>query len=121
MKRLAMLFAVVVVLAAGCSRVPKDKWIVGKWEEIGGKQQGEFFANGNVTLLGRLQGKWRFLNDGQLCIEATILTYSVTQTYAVNFVDRDTMTLTDADDNVQKFKRMAGATSAPKQEKSPGK
>ena len=118
MKRLVLVFVAVFVLVAGCSRPQKEKLIVGKWEEVGGSQRGEFFPDGNVTILGRLQGKWRFLDSGQLCVEATVLGYHVTQTYGVTF-DRDTMTMADADENVQTFRKVAAFSSSPNETKPP--
>jgi hypothetical protein len=117
MKRVGLLLAVLLVLVIGCARQDKAKLIVGKWQEVGGKQRGEFFADGNVIFLGRLQGKWRFNENGQLAIEATVLGYHVNPTFNVSF-DHDILTLTDADENVQTYQRVVDSAPGPSEKKA---
>ena len=100
----AVWLCVAIVSVGGSSR-PSSK-IVGKWQPIAAKGRVyEFFKDGSLTLGDgptKLRGTWKFLDDGRLKIETTVVGSALTDIYYVTF-DSDTVIFTDSQGNEQKL------------------
>jgi hypothetical protein len=97
-----------VVSVGGCSRPSSE--IVGKWQASGNNDRSayEFFKDGSAMRRSGsdwLKGKWRFLDDGRLLVEATVLGTAVAETYDVTF-ERETAIFKDSNGNETKFNKV---------------
>jgi hypothetical protein len=97
-----------IVSFGGCSR-PSSK-IVGKWQAIdaNGRSAYEFFNDGSAMRrsgLDWVKGKWRFLDDGRLLVEATVFGTAVAETYDVTF-DCETAIFKDSNGKKTKFSKV---------------
>jgi hypothetical protein len=104
----AVCLCALIVSVGGCSR-PSSK-IVGKWQAIAADDRSayEFFKDGSAMLRdgpARLSGTWKFLDDGRLKVETTVMGSLMTETYEVTF-DSDMATFKDSQGKVQKFNKV---------------
>ncbi len=114
----AVWLCLLIVSVGGCSR-PSSK-VVGKWQGIVADDPSayEFFKDGSAMLReGRttLNGTWKFLDDGRLKVEATVMGTAVTEVYDVTF-DRDTATFKDSQGKAQKFNKVKEFVSSAEQQ-----
>jgi hypothetical protein len=97
-----------IVSFGGCSRPASN--IVGKWQasDINDRSAYEFFKDGSAMRRSGsdwLKGKWRFLDDGRLLVEATVFGTAVAETYDVTF-EHETGIFRDSNGKETKFTKV---------------
>jgi len=89
-----------------------EKKILGQWEEIEKPESKvEFYDDGTLIAFNessplRIKGKWKFLEDGRLKTEMSMMGIQSVDTYTVIF-EGEAMTTVDGDD-LTKFTRSEG-------------
>ena len=101
----AVCSCVLIVSFGGCSRPSSN--ILGKWQtsDTNDRSAYEFFGDGSAMRRSGsdwLKGKWRFLDDGRLLVEATVFGSAVAETYDVAF-ERETAIFKDSNGKKMKF------------------
>jgi uncharacterized protein (TIGR03066 family) len=100
-----VLFGCLVATIAGCSSKPKDL-IIGKWKGPENKDaksvQGtiEFTSDGKVIMSAEgksLEGKYKFLDDNNMELEASMLGKSMTKKVKIESITKEKLVTSDSE------------------------
>jgi len=95
-----------LITLSGCGNGGQDP-VVGKWQEVGGNDRSEYFADGTAIFNDgsmSLSGKWQRLEDGRLKVEASFLGMPVAEVYQAD-THGDEVTFTNSKGKVQRYRR----------------